>query len=239
MHNLVATGYLSVSEFESWVSHSISKKSWKRYISSLSLSTNIIRLLSVEGELIHIRNLEYCLVPNKHSAHVSHHHYHHRHHHHQILCYQRSFGLCFSLHPTVVLEKTLESPLYWQEIKPLNPKGNQHWIFIGKIGAEADASIFCPPDTKSRLVGKDPDAGKNQGQEEKGKTEDEMVGWHHRLNGHELSKLLEMVKDREAWCATDHQVAKSWAWLTDWTTTSPHTCYSFELLFYSSVKWWQ
>ena len=108
MHDLVATGYLSVSEFESWASHSISKRSLKRYTSSLSLSTNIIRLLSVEGELIHIRNLEYRLVLDKHSANVSHHHYHH----HQILCYQRSFGPCSSLHPTVVLEKTLKSPLY-------------------------------------------------------------------------------------------------------------------------------
>ena len=77
MHDLVATGYLSVSEFESWASHSVSKRSLKRYTSSLSLSTNIIRLLSVEGELIHIRNLEYCLVLDKHSANVIHHHYHH------------------------------------------------------------------------------------------------------------------------------------------------------------------
>ena len=188
MHDLVATGYLSVSEFESWVSHSISKRSWKRYTSSLSLTTNIMRLLSLEGELIHIRNLEYCLVPNKHSANVSHHHYHHHHHHHQILCYQRSSGPCSSLHPTVVLEKMLKSPLYWQEIKPVNPKGNQPWIFIEKIGAEAEASILCPPDTKSRLVGKDPDAGENQGQEEKEKTEDEMAGWHHRLSGHEFKQ---------------------------------------------------
>ena len=87
---------------------------------------------------------------------------------------------------TVVLEKTLESPLDDKEIKPVNPKGNQSWIFIGRTDAEAEALVFWPPDVKSRLTGKDPDAGKDWGQEEEGKTEDEMVGWHHQLNGHEF-----------------------------------------------------
>ena len=85
---------------------------------------------------------------------------------------------------TVVLEKTLESPLDFEEIKPVNPKGNQSWIFIGRTDAEAEAPILWPPDMKNRLIGKDHDAGKDRGQEEKGTTEDEMVGWHHRLNGH-------------------------------------------------------
>ena len=86
---------------------------------------------------------------------------------------------------TVVLEKTLESPLDCKEIKPVNPKGNQSWIFIGRTDAEADISILWPPDVKSWLTGKDPDAGKDWRQEKKGTTEDEMVGWHHWLNGHE------------------------------------------------------
>ena len=82
------------------------------------------------------------------------------------------------------LEKTLESPLDSKEIKPVNPKGNQPWIFIGRTDAEAEAPILWLPDAKSRLIGKDPDAGKDWGQAEKGTTEDEMVGWHHRLHGH-------------------------------------------------------
>ena len=88
---------------------------------------------------------------------------------------------------TVVLEKTLESPLGCK-IKPINPKGNQPWIFIGRTDAEAKAPILWPPDVKSQLVGKDSDAGKDWGQEEKGMTEDETVGWHHWLNGHQFEQ---------------------------------------------------
>ena len=89
---------------------------------------------------------------------------------------------------TVVFEKTLESPLDSQEIKPVNPKGNQSWIFIGRTDAEAEVPILWPPDLKKWLIGKDPDAGKNLRQEEKEKTEDKMVGWHHWLNGHEFEQ---------------------------------------------------
>ena len=85
---------------------------------------------------------------------------------------------------TVVLKRTLESPLDCKKIKPLNPKGNQSWIFIGRTDAEGETPILWPPDVKNRLIGKDPDAGKDWSQEEKGMTEDEMVGWHHQLNGH-------------------------------------------------------
>ena len=85
---------------------------------------------------------------------------------------------------TVVLEKTLESPLDFEEIKPVNPKGNQFWLFIGRTDAEAP--ILWPPDVESELIGKDPDAGKDWRQEEKGTTEDEMFGWHHRLDGREF-----------------------------------------------------
>ena len=87
---------------------------------------------------------------------------------------------------TLVLEKTLESPLDSKEIQPVHPKGNQSWIFIGRTGAEAETPVFWPPDMKNWLTGKDTDAGKEWRQEEKGTTEDEMAGWHHRLNGHEF-----------------------------------------------------
>ena len=86
----------------------------------------------------------------------------------------------------MVLEKTLESPLDCKKIQPVSPKGNQSWIFIGRTHAEADTPILWPPDVKTRLIGKDPDAGKDRRQEEKGTTEGKMVGWHHRINGHEF-----------------------------------------------------
>ena len=123
---------------------------------------------------------------------------------------------------TVVLEKTLESPLGCKEIKPVNPKGDQPWIFIGRTDAEA--AILWPPDAKNWLTGKDPDAGKDWGQEEKGETEDEIVRWHQWLNRHEMSKLWEIVKDREAWNAVVHGVAKSWTWLSNCTITSSNIC---------------
>ena len=87
---------------------------------------------------------------------------------------------------TVVLEKTLENPLDSKEIKPVNPKENQFWIFIGRTDAEAETPIPWSPDAKNWLIWKNPDAGKDWRQEEKGMTEDEMAGWHHQLNGHEF-----------------------------------------------------
>ena len=89
---------------------------------------------------------------------------------------------------TVILEKTLESPLDSKEMKPVIPKGNQAWIFIGRTDAEAEASVLWPPNVKNWLIWKDSDTGKDWRQEEKGMTEDEMVGWHHRLNGHEFEQ---------------------------------------------------
>ena len=89
---------------------------------------------------------------------------------------------------TLVLEKTLESPLDCKEIQSVHPKGNQSWKFIGRTDAEAEAPILWPPDVKSWLIRKDPDAGEDWRQEEKGVTEDEMVGWHHRLNEHEFEQ---------------------------------------------------
>ena len=91
---------------------------------------------------------------------------------------------------TVVMDKTLESPMDSQEIKPVNPEGNQSWIFIGKTDAEAETQIFWPPDMKNQFIEKDPDAGKDWGQEEKGRIEDDMVGWHHRLSGHKSEQTL-------------------------------------------------
>ena len=102
------------------------------------------------------------------------------------LDYKESWALknwCFW---TVVLEKTLESPLDCKEIQPVHPKGDQSWVFIGRTDVEAETPILWPPHVKSWLIWKDPDTGKNWGQEQKGMTEDEMVGWHHRLNGHEF-----------------------------------------------------
>ena len=97
---------------------------------------------------------------------------------------------------TVVLEKTLEGPLDCKEIKSVNPKGNQSWIFIGRTDAEAKAPILWPPDVKSWFSRKDPDGGKDWRQEEKGTTQGEKVGWHHQLNGHEFKQALG-VGDRQ------------------------------------------
>ena len=90
---------------------------------------------------------------------------------------------------TVVLQKTLESPLDCKEIQPVYPKGDQSWVFIGRTNVEAETPILWPPDAKSWLFGQDPDAGKDWSQEEKGMTEDEMVEWHHQLDGHEFGQV--------------------------------------------------
>ena len=109
-------------------------------------------------------------------------------------------------------EDSLDS-LESKEIKSVNPKGNQPWIFIGR--ADAEAPILWPPDEKSWLIGKDPDAGKDWSQEEKEMTVDEMVGWHHWLMS--LSELRDMVKDREAWHAAVHGVTNNYTQLSEWT----------------------
>ena len=98
----------------------------------------------------------------------------------------------------MVLEKTLESPLNNKKIQPAHPKENQSWIFIGRTNAEVEAPILWPPDVKNWLIEKGPDAGKDWRQEEQGVAENEMVGWHHWLDGHEFEKLWELVMDREA-----------------------------------------
>ena len=119
---------------------------------------------------------------------------------------------------TVVLEKTLESPLDCKEIKPVSPKGNQSWMFIGRTDAEAEALILWPSDAKSRLIRKDPDAGRNWSQEETGMTGDEMVWWHHRLNKREFAQALGDAEGQGSLVCCSPWVAKSQTWLKDWTT---------------------
>ena len=111
-----------------------------------------------------------------------------------------------------------KSPLDCKEIKSVNPKRNQSWIFIERTDAEAEAPIFWPPDAKIWVIGKDPNAGKDWRQEKR-TMEDKMVGWYHWLKDMSLSKLQEMGKHREAWPAIVHGVRKSWTQLSNWTTT--------------------
>ena len=119
----------------------------------------------------------------------------------------------------IVVQKTLESPLDIKEIKLVSPKGNEPWIFIAMTDAESEAPVFRPLAAKSQLIGKDSEAGKYWGQEEKGTTEDEIVGWYHDKVDMSLSKLREIVKDRRAWCAAVHGVAKN-SVKSNWTATT-------------------
>ena len=130
---------------------------------------------------------------------------------------------------TVVLEKTLESPLDCKEIQPVHPQGNQSWIFIGRTDVEVEAPPLWPPDVKNWLTGKDPDTGKDWRQEEKGTTEDEMVGWHPQLKFEQAPAVGDGQGSLACW---SHGVAKSWTQLDDWTEGwIVATVYGFNLHF--------
>ena len=124
---------------------------------------------------------------------------------------------------TVVLEKTLESPLDCKEIQPVHLKGNQSWIFIGRSDAEAETLILWPSDAKNWLIGKDPDAGKDWRREDEGATEDDITD----LMGTSLSKLWELVMDREVWCATVQRVRHNWATELNWSNPCGNKCQLF------------
>ena len=119
---------------------------------------------------------------------------------------------------TVVLEKTLESPLDCKEIKPVNLKGSQPWILIGRTDVEAEASILGPPDAKSQLIGKDPDAWKDWRQKRRGQQGTRLLDSNTDSMDMSLSKLWEIVEDKVGWCATVHEVTESWTRFSDWTT---------------------
>ena len=118
---------------------------------------------------------------------------------------------------TVVLEKTLESPLDCKEIQWVHPKGNQYWISIGRTDAESETPILWPPHAKSWLIGKDSDAGRDWGQEEKETTEDEMIGWYHWLDGHEFELGPGVSDEQRSLHAAVHGVTKSRTQLSNWT----------------------
>ena len=124
-----------------------------------------------------------------------------------------------------LLKKALESTLDFKEIQPVHPRGNQSWIFIGRTDAAVEAPILWPPEVKNWLIWKDSDAGKDWRREEKWKTEDEIVGWHHRLNGHEFESTLGVGDGQGGLACYNPWVAKSWTWLSNWTELNWVTIY--------------
>ena len=129
---------------------------------------------------------------------------------------------------TLVVKKTLESPLDCKEIKPVNPKGNLSWIFIGQTDAEAETPILCPPDAKNYLIWKDPDAGKNWRWKEKGTTEDEIVGWHHGPDGREFEQALGVGDGQGslACCSLWGRKESDMTELLNWTDETEVTIYA-------------
>ena len=139
---------------------------------------------------------------------------------------------------TVVLEKALESPLDCKENKPVHPKGNQSWIFIGRTDAEAP--ILLPPDAKKWLIGKDPDAGHDWRQEEKGTTEDEMVGWYHWPNGHEFEQASEVGEGQRSLALLEsiglQRVGHDWATELNWNEITGFEDFSVNVKFHQFLK---
>ena len=130
-----------------------------------------------------------------------------------------------------MLEKTLESPLDCKEIQPVHPKGDESWVFIGRTDAEAETPIPWPPHAKNLLIGKDPDAGKDWGQEEKGTTEDEMAGWHHRPDGHGFGWTLGVGDGQGGLACCD-----SWGG-RELDTTEPLNCRVGNSTWYVATFW--
>ena len=135
---------------------------------------------------------------------------------------------------TVVLEKTLESPLYCKEIQPVHSKGDQSWVFFGRNDCKAETPVLWPPDAKRWLNGKDSDAGRDWGQEEKGMTEDEMAGWHHRLDGCEFEWTLGDGDGQgglaycDSWSCKESDTTEQLNWTGVWDSK----------LFIGAVWWW-
>ena len=125
---------------------------------------------------------------------------------------------------TMMLEKSLKSALDCKEIKPVNPKGSQPWVFIGRIVAEDEAAICQPPDVKGQIFRKDLDAGNDWRQKEKGAIEGEMVRQNHQLNGHEFEQIPGYSERQTAWCSAVHGVIKYQTQLGNWTTTAKCLC---------------
>ena len=139
---------------------------------------------------------------------------------------------------TMALEKTLESPLDYEEVQPVHPRGDQSRVFIGRSDAKAEAPIFWPPHAKRWLIGKDPDTGRDSGQEEKGTTEDEMTGWHHWLDGHESVWTLGVGDGQEglacdSWGCKESDTTER----LNWTVHILKTISGLEIISYL-IKFW-
>ena len=147
---------------------------------------------------------------------------------------------------TVVLEKTLESPLDCKEIKSVRPKGNQFWIFVERTDAEAETPIFWPPDVKNWLTGKDPDAEKDWRQEEKGMAQDEMVGWYHWLYGYESEQALGVGDGQGSlvcpspWGRKESNMTERLKWIElNWIILKPPILVCGKIVFHRTSPWWQ
>ena len=139
----------------------------------------------------------------------------------------------------VMLEKILESPLDCKEIQPVHPKGDQSWVFIGRTDAEAETPILWPSDVKNWLIGKDPDDGKHWRREENGMTEDEMVGWHHWLNGHEFEYTPGVGDGQGGLACCSPWGQKSQTWLSGWTEFLIYKMELIPVCFILFTVWWR